>query len=71
MDFPCKFFLGGEGKFVFLSSNGKAQGALLLFLSSNGKAQGALLLFLSSLEGGKDYFFHFALFPNVFLWCSL
>jgi hypothetical protein len=37
LDFPCKFYWGegGEG-FVFLSANGKAQGALLLFLLNLG-----------------------------------
>ncbi len=38
----------------------------IVFLLTNGKAEGALLLFLLSLEGGKDFYFHFALFPNVF-----
>jgi len=42
-----------------------------VFLSANGKAQGALLLFLLSLRGWEGFFFHFSLFPNVFLGCSL
>jgi hypothetical protein len=48
---------GGGGGFVFLSANGNAQGALLL-----------------SLEAGRIFyfiFFHFALFPIAFPWCSL
>jgi len=49
VDFPCKFYLGrGEG---------------FIFLSANGKAQGALLLFLLSLGGGKDFFSIFPYFP--------
>jgi hypothetical protein len=43
VNFPCKFYLGvGVGGFIFLSANGKVQGALLLF-------------FLS-LGGEKDFF---------------
>jgi hypothetical protein len=46
-------------------------GGGFVFLSANGKGQGALFLFLLSLEGGKDFFFlHFALFANLFPWCS-
>jgi hypothetical protein len=50
VDFPCKFYLGaGGGGFIFLSANGKAQGALLLFLLS--------------LGGEKDFFSIFPCFP--------
>jgi hypothetical protein len=50
------------------------------FHAANGKTQactqGALLFFLFEVWGrgggrGKDYFFHFALIPNVFPLCSL
>jgi len=36
VDFSCKFYLGARGGFIFLSANGKAQGALLLFFLSLG-----------------------------------
>jgi hypothetical protein len=54
VDFPCKFFWGGGWGFVFLSPNGKAQGALLIFLLS--------------LGGRKDYFSLFPnVFPRCSL----
>ncbi len=49
VDFPCKFYLGTGGGFIFLSANGKAQAALLLFLLS--------------LGGGKNFFSIFPCFP--------
>ncbi len=52
VDRPCKFYLGREGGFIFLSTNGKAQGALLLFLLS--------------LGGKKDFFSIFPYFPMCY-----
>jgi hypothetical protein len=52
VDFPCKFYLGAGGGFIFLSANGKAQSALLLFLLS--------------LGGEKDFFSIFPCFPMCF-----
>jgi hypothetical protein len=52
VDSPCKFYLGGGGRFIFLSANGKAQDALLLFLLS--------------LGGEKDFFSIFPCFPMCF-----
>jgi len=49
VDFLCKFYLGTGGGFIFLSANGKAQGALFLFLLS--------------LGGEKDFFSIFPCFP--------
>ncbi len=60
-----------SGQWTFHASFIWAGGGGFIFLSANGKAQGALLLFLLSLGGGKDFFFHFSLFPNVFSRCSL
>jgi hypothetical protein len=40
-----------------------AQGGGFIFLSTNGKAQGALLLSFLSLGGGKDFFSIFPCFP--------
>ncbi len=37
-------------------------GGGFVFLSANGKGQGALFLFLLSLEGGKDFFFFILLY---------
>ncbi len=36
-----------------------------VFLLTNGKAQGALLLFLLGLEGAKDFFILFFIFPYL------
>jgi hypothetical protein len=60
-----------NGHWTFHASFIWARRGGFIFLSANGKAQGALLLFLLSLGGGKDFFFHFSLFPNVFSRCSL
>jgi hypothetical protein len=50
VDFPCKFIWAqGGGGFIFISANGKGQGALLIFLLS--------------LGGGKDFFSIFPCFP--------
>jgi hypothetical protein len=44
------------GEWTFHASFIWARGGGFIFLSANGKAQGALLLFLLSLGGGKDFF---------------
>ncbi len=46
VDFPSNFYGAGWGGFVFLSANGKAQGALLLFLLSLGCEKDFLNIFL-------------------------
>jgi hypothetical protein len=45
-----------SGQWTFHASFIWAQGGGFIFLLTNGKAQGALLLFLLSLGGGKDFF---------------
>ncbi len=60
-----------SGQWTFHASFIWERAGGFIFLSANGKAQGALLLFLLSLGDGKDFFFHFSLFPNMFSQCSL
>ncbi len=52
-----------SGQWTFHASFICARGGGFIFLSANGKAQGALLLFLLSLGGGKDFFSIFPCFP--------
>jgi len=52
-----------NGQWTFHASFIWARGGGFIFLSANGKAQGALLLFLLSLGGGKDFFSIFPCFP--------
>jgi hypothetical protein len=59
MDFPCKFFLGGGGEENLFSFQAMGRPKVPCFYS------------FQVWRAGRIFFFHFALFPNVFPWCSL